>query len=204
MQSNAKSKCKVTPKANQTNANDSSKINVKPRMQKTEISTPKPSPNQPVKLTPNCVQNQSQKWMQTNTNTKVKATPKSRSLQHQKQVQSDPKIKLKTNFKNKPTSKTHERTHEQTCCKLHKQTHEITVALMRKEMQNWPTNRIKNATKMHEETHGQHHTTTRTKLLTLGPRVSVHTEPRIGSFAKPLDRTSLIGVHSRVHQSECA
>ena len=90
--------------------------------------------------------------MQTNTNTKVKATPKSRSLQHQKQVQSDPKIKLKTNFKNKPTSKTHERTHEQTCCKLHKQTHEITVALMRKEMQNWPTNRIKNATKMHEET----------------------------------------------------
>ena len=104
-------------------------------------------------------------------------------------------------------SKTHERTHEQTCCKLHKQTHNITVALMRKEMQNWPTNRIENATKMHEETHGQHHTNTRTKLLTnptLGPRVSVHTEPRIGSFAKPLDRTSLIGVHSRVHQSECA
>ena len=60
---------------------------------------------------------------------------------------------------------------------------------------------------MHEETHGQHHTHTRTKLLvnpTLGPRVSVHTEPRIGSFAKPLDRTSLIGVFSRVHQSECA
>ena len=56
----------------QTNATDIPKINIKPRMQKAEISTPKPSPNQPVKLTPICVQTQSQKWMKTNVNTKAK------------------------------------------------------------------------------------------------------------------------------------
>ena len=79
----------------QTKAKDRFNINIKPSMQKAEISISKPSSDQPVKLTPNCVQNQSQKRMQTNINTKAKATPKSRSLQHQKQIQSDPKIKLK-------------------------------------------------------------------------------------------------------------
>ena len=110
--------------------------------------------------------NANQRKHKSQTNAKVKATvtPKTSPIR--------PRNQIKINFKNKPMSKTHELTHEQTCCKWHKQTHNITVALMRKEMQNWPTNRIENATKMHEQTHGQRHTNTRTKLLTnptLGP-----------------------------------
>ena len=94
--------------------------------------------------------NQHKHKSQSNAKVKVTATPKVNPIR--------PKNQIKINFKNKTTSETHERTHEQTCCKLHKQTHDITVALMRKEMQNWSTNRIENATKMHEESHGQHHT----------------------------------------------